>query len=196
MPPERERQAVAIYPDCALVARTVRLGGMSKDELLAALQSRGIQLNEAGRKLFAHGKFTTSPASFSIATVELAVANLGYERGATFAQIKARAAELGLTTCPLELGPHLRLQLLDQPEGHVGHPPSKHRAPPGSITVVSDPLSDDNETPKGFYLRRIEGVLWLRGYWSAPDDVRSPEDRLVFCRLPTPDSPSAKCAPT
>jgi hypothetical protein len=159
---------------------------MSKAELLAEFQSMGIQLNEAGRTLFAHGKFTTSPASFSLSTVELAVANLDYERGATFAQIKARAAELGLTMCPLELGPHLRLQLLDQPEGHLGHPPSKHRAPPGSITIASDPLSDDYETPKGFYLRRIEGVLWLRGYWSAPDHIRSPEDRLVFCRAPTP----------
>lgn len=195
MPPERERQAVAIYPDCPLVARTVSLGGMSKDELLAELENRGIQLNEAGRKLFAHGKFTTSPASFSIETVELAVANLGYERGATFAQIKGRGAELGLTMCPLELGPHLRLQLLDQREGYVGHPPSKHRAPPGSITVASDPLSDDYETPKGFYLRRIEGLLWLRGYWSASDDVRSPEDRLVFCRPSTPDRPIAQRAP-
>jgi hypothetical protein len=187
MTPESERQAVAVYPDCPLVARTVTLGGMSKAELLAGFQSRGIQLNEAGRTLFAHGKFTTSPASFSLATVELAVANLGYERGATFAQIKARAAELGLMMCPLELGPHLRLHLLDQPEGHLGQPPSKHRAPPGSITVASDPLSDDYETPKGFYLRRIEGVLWLRGYWSAPDDIRSLDDRLVFCRPPTPD---------
>jgi hypothetical protein len=86
--------------------------------------------------------------------------------------------------CPLELGPHPRLQFLDQPEGHLGHPSSKHRAPHGSITVASRPLTEDYETPKGFYLRRIDGVLWLRGYCSAPDDIWNPEDRLVFCRPP------------
>jgi hypothetical protein len=176
-----ERDAPAVYPDCRTVARTVRVGGMSKSELLAELQNSGIQLNEAGRDLFAHCEFTTSPAISTIATIELAVANLGYVRGATIAQIHERAAELGLSLCPLELGPHLRLQFPDQPEGSLGHPPSKHRAPPGSITVASGPLANDDNTPKGFYLRRIEGVLWLRGYWSAPDDIWSPEDRLVFC---------------
>ena len=59
----------------------------------------------------------TDPCIISkIATIELAVANLGYARGAAIARIHERATELGLTLCPLELGPHLRLQLLDQPE--------------------------------------------------------------------------------
>ena len=182
MKSEREDPGVAIYPNCRTVDRTVRVGGMSKRELLAELQSNGIQLNEYARILFAHSEFTTSPVISKIATIELAVANLGYARGATIARIHERATELGLTLCPLELGPHLRLQLLDQPEGHLGHPPSRHRAPPGSITVASRQLTNDHDTPKGFYLRRIDGVLWLRGYRSAPDDIWSPEDRLVFCR--------------
>ena len=182
MKPEREEEGVAVYPDCRTFARTVRIGGMSKHELLAELQSNGIQLNEYARNLFAHSGFTTSPVTSRIATVEIAVANLGYVRGATIARIHARAAELGLMLCPLELGPHLRLHFLDQSEGHLGHPASKHRAPPGSITVASRQLTDDHETPKGFYLRRIDGVLWLRGYRSSPDDIWSPEDRLVFCR--------------
>jgi hypothetical protein len=184
MKSKREDEGVAVYPDCPTVARTVRVGGMSKHALLAELQRNGIQLNEYARNLFAHGGFTTSPVTSSIATVELSVVNLGHGRGATIARIHERAAELGLTLCPLELGPHLRLQYLDQPEGHLGHPPSKHRAPPGSITVASRPLTEDHETPKGFYLRRIDGVLWLRGYRSAPDDIWNPEDRLVFCRPP------------
>lgn len=182
MNPARENQAGAIYPDCHAVARTVRMGGTSKSELLAELQCHGIQLNEYGRDLFAHSLFTTSPVVSQVETVELAVANLGYLQGATFDRIHERASELGLTLCPLELGPHLRLQFLDQPEGHLGQPPSKHRAPPGSITVASRPLTEDHDTPKGFYLRRIDGVLWLRGYRSAPEDLWRPEDRLVFCR--------------
>jgi hypothetical protein len=184
MKPERDDNGVAIYPDCQTVARTVRVGGMSKRELLAELQRNDIQLNGYARTLFAHSEFATSPTTSSIATVELAVANLGYARGATFAQLHSRAAELGLALCPLELGPHLRLQFLDQPEGHLGYPASKHRAPHGSITVASRLLADDHDTPKGFYLRRIDGVLWLRGYRSAPDELWSPDDRMVFCRPP------------
>jgi hypothetical protein len=182
MKPERDDKGVAIYPDCDTIVRTVRVGGKSKPELLAELQRNGIQLNDYARNLFAHNGFTTSPVASTIATVELAVRNLGYSQGATMVQLHERAADLGLRLCPLELGPYLRLLLLDQPEGHLGHPPSRHQAPPGSITVASRQLSDDHDTPKGFYLRRIDGVLWLRGYRSAPDDIWSPEDRLVFCR--------------
>jgi hypothetical protein len=184
MKPGRALDGVAIYPDCPTVVRTIRVGGLSKSELLAELLRNSIQLNEYGRNLFAHNEFTTSAVVSQLATVELAVAHLGLLRGATTERIHERASELGLTLCPLELGPHLRLQFLDQPEGHLGHPPSKHRAPPGSITVASRPLTDDVDTPKGFYLRRIDGVLWLRGYRCAPDDIWRPEDRLVFCRPP------------
>jgi len=103
------------------------------------------------------------------------------EQGHSIDQIHERAAQLGLLLCPLELGPHLRLQFLEQPEGSVGYPPSQHRAPPGSITVASPELVQDECTPKGFYLRHIEGILWLRGYRSGPEHLWSPEDRLVFC---------------
>jgi hypothetical protein len=82
--------------------------------------------------------------------------------------------------CPLELGPHLRLQFTDQPEGSLGQPVSQNCAPPGSLTVASAPLAQDDETPKGFYLRRIEGVLWLRGYRSWPGHIWSPQDMFVF----------------
>jgi len=46
--------------------------------------------------------------------------------------------------------------------------------------VASAPLAQDDETPKGFYLRRIEGVLWLRGYRSWPGHIWSPQDMFVF----------------
>ena len=53
---------------------------------------------------------------------------------------------------------------------------------PGAVVVASPPLDERDETPKGFYLRRIHGVLWLRGYWSWAGHVWSPQDVLVFRR--------------
>jgi hypothetical protein len=156
---------------------------MSKHELLAQLENASVQFNESARILFAHEKFITSSAVSNVEIVELSVADLGFPpEGATIGSIHERAAACGLSLCPLELGPHLRLQYLDQPEGSIGHPPTQHCAPPGSLTVASRELTSDEDIPKGFYLRRIEGVLWLRGYRSGPDHIWSAADRLVFCR--------------
>jgi hypothetical protein len=73
------------------------------------------------------------------------------------------------------------MQVLE-PDGADGKPLTHGRAPPGSITVASSPLDDSDETPKGFYLRRVDGVSWLRGYWSRPGHIWSPRDVLVFSR--------------
>jgi hypothetical protein len=153
---------------------------MDKQELLAAMRKLGIELNDAGRALFAHEGFTTSEVTTVIETVEIAVTQLGLTDGATIAKIVERAHQLALSPCSLELGPYLRLQYLDQPEGHARHPHTQHSAPPGSLTIASRPIAEDDYVPKGFYLRRINGVLWLRGYRSGSDHVWGPEDRLVF----------------
>ena len=164
-----------------MIARTIQIGGETKAELLARLARNGVELNEAARILFASDEFITSDVRTHLKTVELLVRNLNYPQGATSSDVYATAMRLGLRLCPLELGPHLRLQFLDQPEGFLGQPVRQHRAPPGSIIIASE-FSEDDEFPKGFYLRRIEGTLWLRGYWSGPEHICDPEDHFVFCQ--------------
>jgi hypothetical protein len=165
-----------------VVGRTIVVGGRSKLEMLEDLQRHRVAMNEAGRTLFASDEFQTSDVRKNIDTVEVSVLDLGYDKGAGISQIHAAAAALDLDLCPMELGPHLRLQYLDQPEGYWNHPVTEHCAPPGAITIVSQRLNDDPDFPEGFYLRRIKGTLWLRGYCSGPEHIWAPEDRLVFCR--------------
>ena len=165
------------------VTRRIRVDGVGKAELLARLEAAGVQMNDAARGLFADDRFETSAESAFVDVVELTVASLGFDGGATFGDLVERAARRGLALCPLELGPHFRLQYLDQPEGSAGRPPSRHRAPSGSITVASAPIADDDAVPKGFYLRRFDGVLWLRGYRASPDHVHRPEDVFAFARI-------------
>ena len=95
---------------------------------------------------------------------------------------RLRDAGVGLGLCPLELAPRLRLLLLDQAEGAAGQPLTRNCAPHGAITVASAPLDDDEDVPRGFYLRRIEGTLWLRGYRSWDGHLWSPGDILAFSK--------------
>jgi hypothetical protein len=173
-----------VYPESLITTREVAVGGLTKSELVQRLRAHAIRTNASGERLFADPRFMTSTVQRILQTVELSVAELGFPRGARWERIYAAARRVGLELCPLELGPYLRLAYLDQPEGSVGFPVRKHRAPTGSLTVASKPLDDDPATPKGFYLRRIDGVLWLRGYRAEATHVWSPEDRLVFCRPP------------
>jgi hypothetical protein len=160
----------------------VRIGEMDKPGLLHALRSAKVQMNRAAEALFEDPRFTASNRPAVVEIAALSVAGLGFGEGATHPQIVARALAAGLTECPLELGPHLRLQFRDQPEVADATPPARGMAPPGAITVASAPLDDRYETPKGFYLRHVGGVLWLRGYWSSPDDAYNPHDVFVFAR--------------
>ena len=166
----------------ASIPSAVRVGGLEKPELLQRLREHRVQLNRAADMLFEDRRFVPLAQDQVAEIATLSVAELGFGEGATYGQLTARALESGLTECPLELGPHLRMQFLDQPEGSAGLPATPGRVPPGAITVASSPLDEKDDTPKGFYLRRIDGVLWLRGYWSWTGHVWSPEDLLVFAR--------------
>jgi|CXWL01.1.fsa_nt_gi hypothetical protein len=169
-----------------LVPSAVRIGGMSRLELVRGLRERDVQLNRHAEVLFEDRRFETLGSRHDIEIAALSVAELGFDDGATHAQIVARASEYGLVECPLEVGPHLRLQFLDQPDSSDGTRLTPGRAPPGCITVASLPLDDTDETPKGFYLRRVDGGLWLRGYQSWSGHIWSSEDVLVFSRSPRP----------
>lgn len=163
------------------ITRTVKVGGLTKGQLIQQLQEQSILLNELGVRLFADDRFMTSDTVYSLNTVELTVEDLGFPEGATLPQIYKEANEVGLGLCPLELGPHLRLAFLDQPEGNTGNISQQNQAPSGSITIASEIISEDDHFPKGFYLRKIDGVLWLRGYIADDLHIWNPQDHFIFC---------------
>ena len=157
-------------------------GGVSKQDLLTKLRECQVEMNTAAELLFKDDRFVPGDVPVAYETVELTVLDLGFDNGATMPEILAAGERLGLVPCPLELAAHLRLVMLDQAEGHWGHPETKHTAPPGALTVISPPLAEDDTVPKGFYLRKIKGVLWLRGYVSDATHLWQPGNHIVFCR--------------
>ncbi len=158
----------------------IKYGGMNSTQLLEALNANQVQLNASAMALFEHPNFATSALQSQLWVVQVSVADLGFANGAIIQDIYTQASTHGLALCPIELGAHYRLGYLEQPEGFIGFAPTQHRAPPGSVTVASGAISADDAVPKGFYLRRIEGTLWLRGYHCDAAHVWSPEDVFAF----------------
>ncbi len=162
------------------IQRTVEIGSVSKKELLRQLSKQNVSLNAYAEQLFADERFTTSDVRRMLLTAELSVGDLGFPEGTTLPQVFEQASKLGFALCPLELASHLRLQYTEQEDGGSLSVPGSNQAPIGSITVASEPLSENDEMPKGFYLRKIDGTLWLRGYRCDAEHVWQPEDRFVF----------------
>lgn len=156
----------------------LRVGELTRSDLKKALALVGIHLNDSAEPLLEGAVFDRTDAK----TVELVLRNvseLGRTRGATLPQILAIAREHGLLPCPPVAGPYLRLAVLDQttaPDSVL----SNGRAPTGSVTIASEPLRVDDDYPKGFYLRVVDGQAWLRGYRCGDDHLWSPDDRFVF----------------
>jgi hypothetical protein len=154
------------------------VGGLSRSDLLAALKRSDIQLNRFAATLLDDPAFDNEVAE-SVQIVDRTPADLGLPNGTVLSQLFAAAQDRGLLLCPAAAGPYLRLLLTDQ-ESAPDSVMSKGRAPSSSITVASAPLRDDHDYPKGFYLRVVDGVRWLRGYVCDDTHLWSPHDRFAF----------------
>jgi hypothetical protein len=160
----------------------VRVGGQSRAEVVQLLHSRDVLLNFHAETLLAHPSFA-APEAQSLRIVERTVEELGFEHGAVQSRVFTAARSQGLELCPLVTGPYLRLAMMDQanaPDCTL----SAGRAPTGAIHVASEPLGEDVEYPKGFYLRVVDGQAWLRGYRCDDTYVWASDQRLAF-QLPT-----------
>jgi len=156
-----------IYPDCAIVVRTVTLGRWQKTDLLAELKRHDVSMNEYGKVLFASSALRISQQPRLLETVELRARNLGFVDGATWPDLFRAAQNYGLGLCPLEAAVYLRLDYLDQPEGDW-------------ITVCTPVVTP---LPNGFYLRTMDDRLWLRGYTTSTTYKFGADERFIFRRL-------------
>lgn len=171
-------------PDNGGMARTdddglwITTGGEPRDELLRRLGEADVLLNAHAETLLAHAAFDDPPAR-RMHVVRRTVGSLGLRDGGTLPQVLTAAADQGLAPCPLTTGPYLRLALTDQPDA-PDSVLSAGRAPSGAIHVVSEPVSQDVEHPKGFYLRVVDGQAWLRGFRCDDTYVWGPEQEVAL----------------
>lgn len=161
-----------------LEGRTVRVGGQPRRVLLQSLRALDVRLNAHAETLLQHPAFD-DPEGQDLRFVERTVQQLGLPAGGTQSQVFDAARAQGLNLCPVISGPFLRLAAMDQhnaPDSVL----SAGRAPTGAIHIASEPLSDDEAYPKGFYLRAVDDEGCLRGYRCDHTYVWGPEQRLAL----------------
>jgi hypothetical protein len=149
--------------------KQIQIGGIEKEGLIQRLVASGIKFNDYAKTLLKSPYLEIDNKVETFDLVRVNLSDLNIDKPCPFKTIVEAAAKNKLSLCPLALGLFLRLQFLDQPEGPY-------------ITIASKNPTDDPDYPNGFYVRNIDGVLWLRGY-RADDDYLWPIDsQFIFIR--------------
>jgi hypothetical protein len=143
------------------------IGGYSKIELLNALAKKKVALNAYATMIFMSEEFEVSERPYYFVVESISVLELGLVAGGTFAEIVDRAESRGLSLCPIEVAPYLRLQY-EEPAAQSDY-----------LTIAS-PAFKAEYMPNRFYLRSYDNHFWLRGYKATVDVVYEPQMKFVF----------------
>lgn len=151
-----------------------------KEALLEKLEQSGVKLNKYAYEIFQSTLFQPSASDYTAIVTELTLAEIGLKFGGDFEKIRNCIAAFGLSYCPLELVPYIRLRRLHYKDQSEPEEKKWGKAPPNSITIFSKPLLESDDFPKGFYIRTINGTPWLRGYQCSADYVWDSNVRMIF----------------
>ena len=157
----------------------LRADPFPKSQIPKKLQDHGISVNPYAEVLFTHPAFSTE--SFrEMRIVITSLREIGLADGGTLDEIRKQGMKRGFRPCPLSTGLFLRMQWTDQPESRNSILTGTHASPDGAVIVLSEKPEADDTFPKGLYLRKVDGVLWLRGYICDDEFTYSGEDLFVF----------------
>ena len=152
--------------------KTLKLGtGLTTaDDFRKTLKKAGCKISDWANDILGKPDFSVAATKeIEVDLVVVSVAELGFPDGATRKQIYAKAQELGLELCPPEVGPQLRLQYKDQPNGEW-------------LLIGMEPISVSDGNLDVFGVERLGVARWLLGFYDRTDDVWPGGYRWVFLR--------------
>ncbi|KKS21048.1 MAG: hypothetical protein UU77_C0009G0010 [candidate division WWE3 bacterium GW2011_GWC1_41_7] len=149
------------------VWRTVELG-MYKNavEMIIAIQNREIFVSDVGIEMLNNIPYLDSRQKLCLAV--LSVEELGiFAKVTTTKRVYTVAKKLGLSLCPEEVGPQLRIEYKDQPDGET-------------LFIAMEPVLISSGYEKMFDVKCQGGKKWL-GFTSGSSNYTwRPFDRFVF----------------
>ncbi len=152
------------------VWKTIKLGTGLKnaDAFRKAIKQSGMYLGDYANQIIGKSAFTASETEMDANLVVVSIGELGFKKGATRGEIYERAQSLGLSLCPAEVGPQLRLQYTDQPKREW-------------LVIGMEPIADSGGDLFLFDVgRRGGGGQWLGTYYDRADGVWGADFRFVF----------------
>ncbi|MBA3788833.1 hypothetical protein H0X32_00340 [Patescibacteria group bacterium] len=155
------------FPEKKIRRDSVEIGGKSKEQLIAEMESAGINISDYAKSMMGNPDFTVSENREEAKLVRLTVADLGFKTNATTDQIYERAEALGLELCPPDTGPNYRLKYKDQPLREYVH-------------IGMKQIAARDGDPSVFRLRRYDGGLWLDRSWAEPGSGWDSGREFVF----------------
>ena len=150
--------------------KTIRLGtGLrTAGDFRQTLMTVGIRIGEWANNILGQPAFKASETEEEVNLVVVSVSELGFKSGgATRKDIYARAQALGLTLCPAEVGPQLRLQYQDQPKGEW-------------LYIAMEPIAGSGGSLSVFSVGHSGSGRWLDSGHGSPDYFWDGDDRFVF----------------
>lgn len=158
------------FPEQRVEKFNMTIGERSKKQIQQELDERGEikdynnhkQMTNNAQWMLNNEDFEISKEKKDLKLIKLSVADLGLPEGATYQEIIAKGNEMGLTLCPAEVGPLLRLDY----ERLLGHDQPKSEW----AVVAMDAIRDSDGSSLVFRVNRHDhGERYLSCRWAYPD---------------------------
>lgn len=153
------------------VWKTIKIGTFKEKEVLKdSIKAKGYFIGSWANDLMDRPEFSLSEKESELDLVNVSVGELGFSGWTTYADICSKAKEFGLELAPAEVGPQLRLQYDDQPNGEW-------------LRVGMEAIAGSGGDRLVFVVERGGGGrAWLRSDDGRPDSRWGAEGRFVFVR--------------
>ena len=151
------------------VWKTIKLGGFKNvSDLKNALLQNGFKIGDWANDVMQSAEFSLARDEREVNLVRVSGRSLGFTEATHRDDVYARALIMGLSLCPLEVGPHLRLALLTQP--HLE-----------SLQIGMEPQKDSEGHQSEFRVVHAHDCqLFLAGDHRHPSDIWCLDEEFVF----------------
>ncbi|MAZ40941.1 hypothetical protein CL654_02395 [bacterium] len=151
--------------------KTIELGTHKNiNDLETAIQKSKMIIGSWAKDVLYSKEFILSNNKTSLDLFRITPKELGYPTGVTTEVIYNKIFDFGLSLCPLEVGPQLRLQYKNQPLLE-------------SLQIGMRQQEDTKGYKSEFrVVHAVDGKLWLAGDHKHKDNFWDPDEYFIFCK--------------